>query len=104
MSRTVELRVGGQNYRVVSSAPEAELQRLAAVLNERLAAIAPSGRGTAPMGLVLVAMGLAHDLEVERGAREALQERTRDFLRGLLVRCDDLAGGEWGPGGRASEE
>jgi len=41
--RTVELRIAGQNYRLVSSAPADELQRLADVVEAKLAEIAPKG-------------------------------------------------------------
>jgi cell division protein ZapA len=91
MSRTVELRIGGQSYRVVSSAPEAELQRLASVVNRKLAEVGPTGR-TQPNGLLLVAMALAHDVEEERQRRASLEERVRGFLGGVVDRIDHALG------------
>jgi len=88
MSRTVELRIGGQNYRVVSSAPEEELLRLAAVVNAKLAEVGP-GRATAPQAMLLAAMSLAHDAESERGLREVLERRTRDLLKRAIERVDE---------------
>jgi cell division protein ZapA len=93
MSRTVELRIGGQSYRVVSSAPEAELQRLASVVNRKLAEVGPTSR-TQPNGLLLVAMALAHDVEEERQRRASLEERVRSFLGGVVQRIDRALGGD----------
>jgi hypothetical protein len=42
--------------------------------------------------MLLAAMALAHEAEMERGRREALERRTRDLLRGLLVRIDGALG------------
>jgi cell division protein ZapA len=87
--RSVEVRIGGQNVRLVSSASDEELRRLAGVVNEKLGELAPPGRAMPPQALVLAAMALAHDLESERAHRERLERRTRDLMRRLLVRIDD---------------
>jgi cell division protein ZapA len=92
MSRTVEVRVAGQNYRVVSSAPEEEVRRLAAVVNAKLAEVAPKGGGAHPQAILLAAMSLAHQVEAERQQRVELERRTRDFLRRTLRRVDDALG------------
>jgi cell division protein ZapA len=89
MSRTVELRVAGQTFRVVSSAPEEELRRLAAVVNSRLAETVGKGRGTAPQAMLLAAIALAHELETQRDQRRLLERRTRDLLRRMLARIDE---------------
>jgi len=86
--RTVELRIAGQNYRLVSSAPADELQRLADVVEAKLAEIAPKGKAQ-PQALLLAAMALAHEVESERDRRESLERRTRDLMRRMLVRIDD---------------
>src|SRR5258706_11125474 len=86
--RTVQLQIAGQNYKLVSSAAEADLQRLAAAVDAKLTELAPRGR-TAPQALLLAAIALAHDLEEERAKRSALERRTRDVLRRVLVRIDD---------------
>jgi len=39
--------------------------------------------------MLLAAMSLAHDLEEERGKRQGLERRMRDWLRRVLVRIDD---------------
>jgi cell division protein ZapA len=86
--RTVELRIAGQNYRLVSSAPADELQRLAEVVEAKLSEIAPRGKAQ-PQALLLAAMALAHEVETERDRRESLERRTRDLMRRMLVRIDD---------------
>ncbi len=83
------MRVAGQNYRVVSSAPEDEVRRLAAVVNAKLAEVGPKGRAAHPQALLLAAMSLAHQVESERGEREELQRRTEELLRRTLRRIDD---------------
>ena len=92
MARSVELKVAGQSYRVVSSARDEDLQRLAHMVNRKLDELSPGGRHSQPQGLLLVAMALAHDLEEERTRRTSLEGRTRALLRRLLGRIDAVAG------------
>ena len=86
--RTVELRIAGQSYRLVSSAPAEELQRLGEVVESKLAEVSPRGKAQ-PQALLLAAMALAHEVELERGRRESLERRTRDLMRRMLVRIDE---------------
>ena len=86
--RTIDLRIGGQSYKLVSSSPRDELQRLAQMVEGKLAELGPRGRAQ-PQALLLAAMALAHEVEAERGKRESLERRTRDLLRRVLVRIDD---------------
>jgi len=88
MSTPVELRVGGQNYRVLASANEAELRRLADVVDARLKSLAAPGRQPSPQALVLAAIALAHDLEEERALRKQVEQRAKDMLQTLLARVD----------------
>ncbi len=90
--RSVEVVVGGQRYKVVSTASEDELQRLASTVDEKVAASA-RGRASSPQTLLLAAMALANELEEERSRRVALEARTRDVLRRVIDRVD-LALGE----------
>jgi cell division protein ZapA len=87
--RTVSLSIAGQSYKVVSSAPESELQRLAAVVTEKLAEVSPRGKPVPPQAMLLAAMALAHELDAERSKRTALERKTRDLLRRVLMRIDD---------------
>lgn len=89
MSRApVELRVGGQTYRVVASAEESEVRRLAEVVEGRLREIAGPGRSVAPQTLLLAAISLAHDLEEERERRLGVERRSREMLKTVLERID----------------
>ena len=87
--RTVALQIAGQSYKVVSTAAESDLQRLAATVNAKLAEVSPRGRAAPPQAMLLAAIALAHELEEERAKREALERRARDLLRRVLVRIDD---------------
>ena len=84
----VELRVGGQTYRVVATAEEADLHRLADVVDGRLRQLTAPGRTVSPQSLLLAALSLAHDLEDERKRRLRSEQRAREMLSGLLKRID----------------
>jgi cell division protein ZapA len=86
--RTVHLRVGGQTYRVVTSASEEELQRLAAVVDAKIATVVPPGRLVTPQAMLLAAIALAHDLEEERARSETVKTRARSAYGRLLERVD----------------
>ncbi len=86
--RTVQLRVGGQTYRVVSSAGEEELQRLAATVDARIAELMPPGRPVTPQVMLLAAMALAHDLEEERARSAAMAAKAKGAFGRLLERVD----------------
>ena len=87
--RPIELRIAGQSYRVVSSAPEQELHRLAEVVAAKLAEVVPPGRPHPPQAMLLAAIALAYDAEAERRERVALERRTRDLLQRALTRIDE---------------
>src|ERR1700756_1137467 len=84
----VELRVGGQTYRVVATAEEADLHPLADVGDERLRKLAAPGRSVSPQSLLLAALSLAHDLEDERNRRLRSEQRAREMLSSLVSRID----------------
>lgn len=86
--RTVQLRLGGQNYRVVTSASDEELQRLAAMVDQKLASVSPAGRPRTPENMLLAAMSLAHDLEEERARSARLRDRAREAFGRILARVD----------------
>jgi cell division protein ZapA len=101
--RTVQLQIAGQSYKVVSTAPEAELHRLAAAVDAKVAEVAPRGRAVPPQAMLLAAIALAHELEEERSKRTALERRTRDVLRRVLVRIDDALEPADEPGSHSSQ-
>ncbi len=84
---SVELRVGGQTYRVVGSASPDELTRLAQIVDGKLRELSAGG-AFHPQSMLLVAMALAHELEQERGRRRDAEQRSRESLRRLLDRVD----------------
>jgi cell division protein ZapA len=84
----VELKVGGQTYRVVASAEETELKRLADLVDARLRSMSAPGRPISPQSLLLAAISLAHDLEEEKRKRVQLELRSKDMLRSVLSRID----------------
>lgn len=87
-SAPVELRVGGQTYRVVASAGEDELRRLASIVDARLRAVSPPGKPVSPQALLLAALALAHDLEEERSRNVKLAHRSREMLGSIMTRLD----------------
>lgn len=87
--RPVELRVGGQSYRVVSSAAPEELERLASVVDDKLVALSPAGRPVQPQALLLAAIALAHEAEEQRRRADRILERSREALGRVLERVDD---------------
>jgi cell division protein ZapA len=88
MRRTVDLRVAGQNFRVVSSASEDDLRRLAATVGTKLEEVAGKARSGTPQALLLAAIALAHEVEAQREHNARFEERTRQFLTQLLGRVD----------------
>ena len=91
-SRSVSVRVGGQTYRISASVEEAELQRLAAVVDDRIMALTPAGRAVTPQAILLAAIALAHEAEEQRVRADALAERTQDLCDRILARVDEVLG------------
>lgn len=89
-TRPVQLRIGGQSFKVVSSADEGELQRLAETVSAKVEEVAPPGKTSSPQSMMLAAMALAHELEQERERRRDIERRAADMLRQVLVRIDDV--------------
>jgi len=84
---SVELRVGGQTFRVVATASPDELRRLAGIVDGKLKDLAMTS-AFHPQSMLLVAMTLAHELEHERALRREGEQRSREMLRSLLDRVD----------------
>jgi cell division protein ZapA len=84
---TVELRVGGQTFRVVGTASADELRRLAGIVDGKLRELT-SSNAFHPQSMLLVAMTLAHELEQERARRRDVEQRSRQAIATLLDRVD----------------
>lgn len=87
--RTIELRIAGQKYRVVSSASEDDLNVIAGLVSAKLAELGARSRGEPAQAMLLAALALAHDVVVERERRESMERRARDVLTRTLVRIDE---------------
>jgi cell division protein ZapA len=72
----------------VASAEEAEVRRLAEIVDARLRDLSGAGRAIAPQAMLLAAISLAHDLEEERTRRRAVEQRSREMLTTVLARID----------------
>jgi cell division protein ZapA len=88
--RPVQLRIAGQSYRVVSSASEEDLQRLAETVSAKVHELTPPGKVPSSQGVLLAAIALAHELEEERARRAAVERRAREMLRRVVGRLDDV--------------
>lgn len=91
--RPIQLRVAGQSYKVESSAPESDLQRLADTVSAKIDELTPRGKAAHPSAVLLAALALAHELEEERARRTKLERRARDVLASVLGRIDSALAG-----------
>ena len=105
--RSVQLRIGGQTYRVVTSASDEELQQLTAMVEEKLSLVAPPGRPTSPQAMLLAALALANDLREERAKNTERITRAKSAFGRMLERVDaalsDTEEGHKGPSGGGGE-
>lgn len=95
----MQLRVAGQAYRVVTTAPDSELKELVGILEQRLAGVNPAGRLVAPQAILLAALGLVHDLEDERARRVRVETQAKETLARVLERIDAALVEEEDPAG-----
>lgn len=88
--QVVELRVGGQTYRVVTTGSPEETRRIAALLDERVLAVTPRGKSmTHQQAMFLAAMSLAQELTRVRDQSTALIGDVRQRFQRLLGRVDE---------------
>ena len=102
--RQIALRVGGQTYRVVTTASEEELRQLAAVVDAQLALVAPPGRPVTPHSMLLAAIALAHEAKEQRSRADALAVRAQDACGKILARVDEVLGPLEAEGGSGNDE
>lgn len=84
----VELCVAGQRCRVVTTADPDELQELAAMVEEKLAAILSPGRPVTTQAMLLAAVALANDVREERERSAVVAEKAKGHLQTMLARVD----------------
>jgi cell division protein ZapA len=90
---TQTLTIGGNSYRVLSSASPTELTRLAAIVDAKLKTVAGKAGAHAlssPQTILLAAIALAHDAELANAERTQLERRTRDMIRRTLLGLEDV--------------
>ncbi len=88
--RTLQIRLAGQSYRIVTTAGDDDIARLSAVVEQKLAEVNPRGRLVAQQALVLAALALAHDLEEQRDRARRTEVRAREALTRLVERIDEV--------------
>jgi cell division protein ZapA len=88
----VQVRVGGQTYRVVTSATDEELKHLAGIVDEKIAEVVPAGRNVTPQAMLLAAIALAHDLEAERARSSAIAHKARTAYGRMIERVEAVLG------------
>lgn len=86
--RTVQLRVAGQTYRVVTTVPDADLKRFVSTLEEKLSEVSPRARVMNPQTLLLAALALAHEVDEQRGRADRVEACAREALCRLLDQID----------------
>ncbi len=91
MKRTVQIEIAGARYRMSSDADQNYLQRLADIVNERVAALGPkAARSATPAQLLaVVALSLAEDLEASERSRAGLEAKTRHVVSAAIRRIDE---------------
>lgn len=91
VKRTVQIEIAGARYRMSSDADEAYLQRLADMVNERVAALGPKAARTATPAqlLAVVALSLAEDLEASERRRTNVEDKTRKVVGAAIRRIDE---------------
>lgn len=94
MKQTVSIDIAGAKYRMTTDADPAHLERLAGLVNARIAELGPKALRTAsPMQLLaVVALGLAEDLERSEIRRASLEQATRKAVSSALSRIDRRLG------------
>jgi cell division protein ZapA len=88
--RAVELCVAGISCRVATSADDAELTALTALVEEKLASVLKPGRPVTKQAMLLAAIALAHDVREQRARADAILSRSKETLGRLLERVDEV--------------
>ena len=90
VKRTVTLDIAGSKYRMTSDADEAHLERLASIIDERVAALGQKAqRAASPAQLLaVVALGPADDLVAEERRRRSIEDTTRKAIAAAIERID----------------
>ncbi len=89
MKKTITLELAGASYRVnIDDAAEEQVRKLAALVNERAAALNASQRTTPAQLLAMVALGLADDWLTSSNRVRAVEDTTRRAIVNAIARID----------------
>lgn len=90
MKKTVTLDIAGNRYRMTSDADDTHLERLATLINERVAALGPQVKKAATPAqlLAVVALGLADELVQSEQRRKEIERSTKDAVGRALTKID----------------
>src|SRR5262249_53999578 len=86
----VNIDIAGAKYRMTTDADPEHLQRLASLINDRIAELGPKAlRSASPTQLLaVVALGLADDLEQSEARRQTLEQTTRRAIEAAIAPID----------------
>jgi cell division protein ZapA (FtsZ GTPase activity inhibitor) len=99
VKKAVTLDIAGASYRMMVDADEAHLERLAALVNERFAALGPKAQQKASPAqlLAMVALSLADELVTVQGRCQAIEDTTRRAVTNAIARIDRRLSTDMGP-------
>jgi len=90
VKHTITLEIAGTKFRLVSDADETHLQRLAAMINERVERLGKGGSRSAPSSqlLALCALELADELVAAQTKLSEVERLTRSAVANAIARID----------------
>jgi cell division protein ZapA (FtsZ GTPase activity inhibitor) len=90
VKRTITLEIAGTKFRLVSDADQEHLQRLAAMINERVEKLGGAGSRAASSGqlLALAALELADELDSTATRLQDMERTTRTAIAQAIARID----------------
>jgi len=80
MANKITVAIGGTEYTFMSDESSDYMQKVAALVDERMSAITASGRVNRVDAAVLVAANLADELIKQQGATENLRRQVKGYL------------------------
>ena len=89
MKHTTTLEIAGTRFRLVADANDDHLQKLASMVNERVAQLSAGSRtASSAQLLAMAALGLADDLTTAEKKLRQVDELTRGAIQHAIERID----------------
>lgn len=90
MKKAITLDIAGASYRMVVDADSKHLERLAELVNTRVAKLGPKAQQKASPAqlLAMAALSLADDLLAAEGRAQSIEETTRRAIVKAIARID----------------